>query len=77
VTLANPSLDKFKMSGGISLVSNRVKLDMPIIKDKLGISISGRGAFNDFLLPLASKKLDNIKAKFGDGSSKIFFRPNN
>jgi hypothetical protein len=77
VTLANPSLDKFKMSGGISLVSNRVKLDVPIIKDKLGISISGRAAFNDFLLPLASKKLDNIKAKFGDGSSKIFFRPNN
>lgn len=76
VTLANPSLDKFKMTGGISLVSNRIKLDVPIIKDKLGISISGRGAFNDFLLPIASKKLDNIKAKFGDGSSKIFFKPN-
>ncbi|HLO43809.1 MAG TPA: TonB-dependent receptor [Leadbetterella sp.] len=77
VTLANPSLDKFKMAGGISLVSNRLKMDVPIIKDKLGISLSARAAFNDFLLPLASKKLDNIKAKFGDGSSKIFFRPNN
>jgi hypothetical protein len=77
VTLSNPGLEKFKMSGGISLVSNRLKMDVPIIKDKLGISLTGRGAFNDFLLPLASKKLDNIKAKFGDGSSKIFFRPNN
>jgi hypothetical protein len=77
VSLANPSLEKFKMSGGISLVSNRIRIETPIIKDKLGILVSGRGAFNDFLLPLASDKLKNIKAKFGDGSSKIFYKPNN
>ncbi len=76
VSLSNPSLDKFKMSGGISLVSNRIKIETPIIKDRLAIVISARGAFNDFLLPLASKKLENIKAKFGDGSSKIFFKAN-
>jgi TonB dependent receptor/TonB-dependent Receptor Plug Domain/CarboxypepD_reg-like domain len=76
VSLANPSLDKFKMTGGISLVSNRIKLDIPLIKDKLGISLSGRGAFNDFILPLVSSKLDGIKAKFGDASSKIFYRLN-
>ena len=76
VSLANPSLDKFKLSGGISLVSNRLKADIPIIKDKLGIVISGRGAFNDFLLPIVSPKLDNIKAKFGDASSKIFLKAN-
>jgi TonB dependent receptor/CarboxypepD_reg-like domain/TonB-dependent Receptor Plug Domain len=76
VSLANPSLDKFKMTGGISLVSNRIKMDIPIIKDKLGISVSGRGAFNDFILPIVSKRLEDIKAKFGDASSKIFFRAN-
>jgi CarboxypepD_reg-like domain/TonB-dependent Receptor Plug Domain len=76
VSLANPNLEKFKLSGGISLVSNRVKLEIPVIKDRLGIMITGRGAFNDWLLPLASDKLENIKAKFGDGASKIFFRAN-
>jgi hypothetical protein len=77
VSLSQPSLDKFKMQGGVSIVSNRIKMDIPIIKDRLGIMISGRGAFNDFLLPVVSKKLDNIKAKFGDGASKIFYRVNN
>lgn len=76
VSLANPSLEKFSLSGGVSLVSNRLKLDIPIIKDKLGIVIAGRGAFNDFLLPIASKQLDDIKAKFGDASSKLFYKVN-
>ncbi|MBL0304034.1 MAG: TonB-dependent receptor plug domain-containing protein [Cytophagaceae bacterium] len=73
VNLTNPNTEKFKMQGGISLVSNRILLDIPLIKNKMGISVSGRGAFNDFLLPLASKQLENIKAKFGDGSSKLFY----
>lgn len=76
VTLAQPSLTKFKMQGGISLVSNRLKMDIPIIKDKLGVMISARGAFNDFLLPIISDKLSDIKAKFGDGAIKLFFNAN-
>lgn len=76
VSLSQPSLNKFKMQGGVSVVSNRIKMDIPIIQDKLGVMISGRGAFNDFLLPLVSKKLDNIRAKFGDAASKVFYRVN-
>ena len=77
VTLSQPSLDKFKMNGGISFVSNRITLDMPIIKDKLGVMISGRASYNDFLLPVVSKKLDNIKANFADLVGKVFWRINN
>ncbi|WP_259016293.1 TonB-dependent receptor [Emticicia fluvialis] len=76
VTLAQPSLDKFKMNGGISLVSNRLSLDVPVIKDKLGVMISGRASYNDFLLPLASQKLDDIKANFTDVVAKLFYRVN-
>ena len=76
VTLAQPSLDKFKMNGGISLVSNRLTLDVPVIKDKLGVIVSGRASYNDFLLPLASKKLDDIKANFADVVAKVFWRIN-
>ena len=76
VSLQQPSLDKFKMSGGISFVSNRLTLDAPIIKDKLGIMVSGRASYNDFLLPFVSPKLNDIKANFADLVSKIFWRVN-
>ncbi|QHV96040.1 TonB-dependent receptor [Spirosoma endbachense] len=74
VTLRNPNLDKFSLSGGISVVSNKITADIPIVKGKFGILVSGRGAFNDFLLPLVSDKLANIRAKFGDGVLKAFWR---
>lgn len=76
VTLKNPSLDQFRLTGGVSLVSNRLMADIPVVKGKLGILVAGRGAFNDFLLPLASARLDNIRAKFGDGVFKAFWRIN-
>lgn len=76
VSLQQPSLDKFKMSGGISFVSNRLTLDAPIIKDKLGIMVSGRASYNDFLLPIVSPKLNDIKANFADLVTKIFWRVN-
>lgn len=76
VTLAQPNLDKFKLQGGVSYVSNRIKADIPIIKDKMGLMVSGRGSFNDFMLPIVSKKLEGIKAKFGDGAAKFFYKIN-
>ncbi len=76
IALKNPDLETFRLNGGISLVANRLTLDVPLVKSKLGVLVSGRGAFNDFLLPLASKRLDNIRAKFGDGVVKAFWRAN-
>lgn len=76
ISLKNPSLDKFKLKGGVSVVSNRLMLETPIIKDKLGIYFAGRGAFNDFLLPLVSDELKGIKSKFGEGVLKAFWRVN-
>lgn len=74
ISLRNPDLNEFKLSGGASLVANRLTIETPIIKGKLGLLVSGRGAFNDFLLRLASKRLDDIRAKFGDGAAKLFWR---
>ena len=76
ISLRNPDLNQFRLSGGVSLVANRLTVETPIIKGKLGLLISGRGAFNDFLLRLASKRLDDIRAKFGDGTAKLFWRIN-
>ncbi len=74
ISLSNPSLDKFRMSGGISVVSEKIKLEIPIIKNKAGLIITGRGSFNDFLLPIFAEKLKNIKAKFGDATAKFYYR---
>ncbi|MCX6215641.1 TonB-dependent receptor [Spirosoma sp.] len=77
VSLRNPSLDQFSLSGGVSLVSNKLTADLPIVPGKFGILVTGRGAFNDFLLPIVSDRLANIRAKFGDGVVKAFWRIDN
>ncbi|QJD79746.1 TonB-dependent receptor domain-containing protein [Spirosoma rhododendri] len=74
VSLRNPNLDQFQLSGGVSFVSNRLTADIPIVKGKLGLLVAGRGAFNDFLLPRISNRLAGIRARFGDGVTKLFWR---
>ena len=76
VKLANPDLSKFKMQGGISMVSNKLKMEIPIIKNKMGLMIAGRGSFNDFLFPIISDQLRDLKAKFGDGAARLFYQIN-
>ena len=76
INLRNPDLNGFHLSGGASLVANRLTVETPIVKGKLGLLVSGRGAFNDFLLRLVSSRFDNIRAKFGDGAAKLFWRVN-
>ncbi|GAB3549040.1 TonB-dependent receptor [Spirosoma fluminis] len=76
INLRNPDLDQTRLSGGVSLVANRLTVETPIVKGKLGLLVSGRGAFNDFLLRLVSPRFDDIRAKFGDGTAKLFWRVN-
>ncbi len=76
ISLRNPDLNQFHLSGGISLVANRLTVETPIINGKLALLVSGRGAFNDFLLRAVSPRFDNIRAKFGDGTAKLFWRIN-
>ena len=76
ISLINPSLEKFKMTGGISLVSNRLTIETPIVKEKLSIMVSGRASFNDFIFKLGPPKLQNIKANFYDLATKLFYKMN-
>jgi hypothetical protein len=76
IAMLNPSLEKFKMTGGISLVSNRLTIEQPIVKEKLSIMVSGRGSFNDFFFKLGPPKLQNIKANFYDVATKLFYKVN-
>lgn len=76
ISMANPSLDKFSLQGGISFVANRLTAEIPLVKDKVGLLVSGRGAFNDFAFQWGPAKLKNIRASFGDAAAKLFWRIN-
>ena len=71
----NPYVDKFKLSGGIGIVSSRLNIETPIIKDKLMMTLGGRAGLTDFLLPLVSERLKDTKAKFYDSTLKLLYLP--
>lgn len=75
VKVKNPYVDNTKISGGIGLVSSRLSLETPLIKDKLMLNIGGRAGLMSFLLPLLSERLDNTKANFYDGTMKLLYLP--
>ena len=77
IKMIEPNTEKFKMQGGIGLVSNRIMAEIPIIKEKLSVLVAGRLSANDFLFKaFAPDNLKNIRANFSDVATKIFFRPN-
>ncbi|MDC6387365.1 TonB-dependent receptor [Maribacter sp. PR1] len=75
VKVKNPYTNKFKLSGGVGIISSRLSLETPIIQDKLMISVGGRAGFTDFLLPLFSERLKNTKANFQDATMKLLYLP--
>ena len=75
VKVRNPYVEKFKLSGGIGLVSSRLNVELPLIKDKLMLVAGGRAGFTGFLLPLFSERLENTKANFYDSTFKLLYLP--
>ncbi len=73
VKTRNPYPENFKLSGGVGLVSSRLAIETPLIKDKLNLSLGGRAGFTDFLLPLFSDRLDNTRANFYDATMKLLW----
>ena len=76
VKVKNPYVDRFKLEGGIGLISSRLTLTTPIIKDKLMLLAGGRSGFTDFLFPLLIPRLKNTKANFTDATLKLLYLPN-
>lgn len=46
VETRDPSLDKVSGSAGIGMVTARLTVDVPLVKDKLGLTVSGRGFYS-------------------------------
>ncbi len=84
VKLSEPDLEKFKMRGGIGLISNRLHVETPIVRDKLAWMTSARFSFNEYLIkfynkafvnPKAEQRLPNNKPVFFDFANKVTWRP--
>ncbi len=75
VKVKNPYVDRFKLEGGIGLISSRLTISTPIIKNKLMLLAGGRSSFTDFLFPLLVPRLKNTKANFTDATIKLLYIP--
>ena len=69
---------KFSGKGGIGIISSRLTIESPIIKDKLAFLVAGRRTYIDLFFPLFKKRelLQESKAYFYDFNSKINYKIN-
>lgn len=65
---------KYNVVGGIGLLSARLTVDGPIIKDKMSFLVSGRRSWFDLFLPLAKDEfIKDTRMYFWDLSGKISY----
>ncbi len=68
---------KFVGSGGIGLLTSKLALEIPVIKDKLSVSVSGRSTYSDWLLKLVpDESIKNSQASFYDLNAHIHYNIN-
>jgi hypothetical protein len=75
IKVKNPYVDKTRISGGVGIVSSRLSVETPLVKDKLMMNMGGRAGLTGFLLPLLSERLKDTKANFYDGTLKLLYLP--
>lgn len=72
VRMKDGNLKRFSGTGGIGLISSRLTLEGPIIKDRTSFIVSGRRTYADLFLPLArNKDVHGNKLYFYDFNAKI------
>ncbi|GAB3726043.1 TonB-dependent receptor [Spirosoma lituiforme] len=76
VKIKEPDAEKWSVNGGIGIISSRLGIEGPIIKNKLSFLAAGRASFNDFLFKLAPPNLKGTQANFYDLTAKLKYQPN-
>jgi len=65
----------YEVNGGIGLISSRLTVEGPIVKDRSSFIVSGRRTYADLYLPLSSQAaLRNNKLYFYDLNAKINYK---
>ncbi|MCB0846690.1 MAG: TonB-dependent receptor plug domain-containing protein, partial [Bacteroidetes bacterium] len=69
---------QFAGSGGIGLISGRLALEGPIIKDKMSILVSGRSTYSDWLLKrIPNEEIAGTNASFYDLHTRLAYEIDN
>jgi len=75
VKMRDGNNQKFGVAGGIGLISSRLTLEAPIVKDKGSFIVSGRRSYADIFLPLApEEELQNTTLYFYDLNAKANYK---
>ncbi|WP_375578849.1 TonB-dependent receptor [Marivirga tractuosa] len=75
VETQDPIKDSLNISGGAGIISSRLTLQTPIIKDKLGFMLSGRTTYSDWIIKAVNNpQIENSSASFYDLNSKLSWK---
>ncbi|UBM59870.1 TonB-dependent receptor plug domain-containing protein [Marinilongibacter aquaticus] len=70
----NGDMNKYKVGGGIGVVSSRLSVEGPIKRGRASFLLSGRKSYSDWLInSYKSIELQNSSSKFHDLTGKLFF----
>ena len=76
INLKDANAQTFSGQGGVGLVSSRLMLEAPIIKDRMSFFVASRYSYVGYLLKLLPQQnIKNTKADFYDVTAKLEFRP--
>ncbi|MGL4364226.1 MAG: TonB-dependent receptor [Bacteroidales bacterium] len=71
-----PNDENLKISGGIGLISSRIAIETPIVKEKLSLMTAARRTYADLFLPLAKdKNLQESILHFYDLNGSLHYKP--
>ena len=66
------SKEQFKVKGGIGLISSRLTVEGPVVKDKLSFIVGGRYSYANWIFNLVDNPtIDNSRALFNDITAKL------
>ena len=72
VRMKDGNIKKFSGSGGVGILSSRLTLEGPVVKDKTSFIVSGRRTYADIFLPLAKNEdVRDNKLYFYDINAKL------
>lgn len=76
ITTRTGAKKKFFTQGGVSPISANAEVEVPLVKEKLSIMLSGRSTYSDWILKrLNDPDLRNSQASFYDFAVNIDFSP--
>ena len=65
ITSKEASKEKFTGSAGIGLVTSKLNLEIPIIKEKTSLLLSGRTTYSDWIMKMLPEKSGYRDGKAG------------